>query len=269
MSAHLTFCALRLGDNLAHLHFLRSLAKAHPRRTFIHAAHAQYLPQLEPLVEDLGNLSLCSLALLSEQLGPWWQWRPADDAWVDAWKNAGGAWESDPDRNNYAGSMLRHFHRLAGRMGLESAFHKPFDLLFDYPALLREPRHSVILGSFDVLFVNAQPMSGQWRGFSGAALNALASRLRAMRLSVVTTHDCGDDKIPSTTAAGYSVTEIGSLSRRAKAIVAVSTGPSWPTFNVWNASAAIRRVILIDSERIEIAPNTAHTSSVDQVLSLL
>lgn len=60
---------------------------------------------------------------------------------------------------------------------------------------------------------------------------------------------------------------IGLSSQNCRFILMVSTGPSWPTFNVWNRDTP--RIILIDHERINITPNTAHCSSVEAVRKIL
>lgn len=230
---HRTHCALRLGDNLAALHLLRALARAYPERRFYHAAHPWYLPQLAEVVCDLPNLHLVGL--------PW-----HDSAGsVDLWKNRGGWWERHPQRLDYAPVMLEFFALAARDLGLESPFRTPADLLFDYPALHALPNAGP---SCDVLLVNSAPQSGQWREFDRAGLAALALDLQRAGRSVVTTEPVAG--LPSTLLAGLSVTGIGRISQQCRAVVAVSTGPSWPTFNIWNRASLAARVLLIGSERV-------------------
>jgi hypothetical protein len=49
----------------------------------------------------------------------------------------------------------------------------------------------------------------------------------------------------------------------------VSTGPSWPTFNIYNQATVELRIIMLDNEKINIAPNTVHVSNEDQIWEVL
>jgi hypothetical protein len=247
MTTHTTHCALRLGDNLAHLHFLRSLAQCRLGHQFIHYAHRHYLPQMIEVVCDLPNIQLRDL-----------RYKPADVSSIDAWKNAGQFWETHDYRNDYAAFCLEFFAKLAGEMGLHSPFSKPSDLLFDYPALL-DYGHDPI----DVLVVNSPPLSSQWMGYDGAALDRLALDMFERGQRVVTTHPVRG--LPCTLP--NTVTAIGGVSIKAKCIVMVSTGPSWPTFNVWARDAL--RIVLIDQERIELTSHTEHCRTVDHAREIL
>lgn len=248
-----THCALRLGDNLAHLHFLRGLAKRYPDVHFVHAAHLCYLQQMIEVVADLPNLQLRDIRHSHHELSH------------NAWKNAGGFWESHELKNDYANFMLAWFDVLAQRLGLESPFERPEDLLFDYPALAQgETRFEPI----DFLIVNSTPQSGQWRNYNRAQLTDLISQL-SKRHKVVTTEPCGL-RVPCTAnTLGFSVTNIGQLSQCAKNIVMVSTGPSWPTFNVWNKDSVEFRLILIDHEVIGLSKRTEQCATVPEALRVL
>ncbi len=50
-----------------------------------------------------------------------------------------------------------------------------------------------------------------------------------------------------------TVTQIGRLSMRARYILMVSTGPSWPTLNLHNALTVEKRIIIIQHERIGLS----------------
>ena len=244
----LTYCAFRLGDNLAHLHFLRALAKAHPSIHFQHAAIREYLPQMIEVVADLPNVSLRDIMSCRKEAG------------INAWKNAAGFWEKHELKSSYAEFMLVWFDVLAKRMGLLSPFTKPEDLLFDYPALQRNelagkvslhPQH-VKFVEFDFLFVNSLPMSSQWKGMNVVEMTTLIQTL-AQRYDVVTTRAAGLNVLATETIPGFSVTDIGAVSLYAKRIIAVSTGPSWPTLNVWNKGKEF--YALMDTERLGIHEN--------------
>lgn len=232
-----THCALRLGDNLCHLHFLRGMAKKYPDVHFVHSAHLCYLQQMIDVVADLPNVQLRDIEHADKEYS------------IDAWKNAGGFWEKHPLKNDFANFSLVWFDELARRMSLESPFERPDGLLFDYPALYRDNLPDHLRKPIDWLVVNSPPMSGQWRGYDQPAFNTLIQSL-AQRGIVVTTHPTGLP-IPCThQVMGFSVTNIGQLSQCAKNILMVSTGPSWPTFNVWNHSIEQFRLVLIDHENL-------------------
>lgn len=260
-----THCALRLGDNLAHLHFLRKLAEANPGHLFEHHAQVDYLRELAPMAVDR-PIKLFALPQFSD--GRRWSARPAGHS-IDAWKNAGGRFEraDPPSRNDYARFMLDWFDELAGLMGLRSPLTTTTDLLFDYPALHHE---SITSQALDFLIVNSRPMSGQARQYSPAEMDRLIVSLRSRGYNVLATNRSETGiPYPSTQEWGFNVTQIGQLSQVARRIIMVSTGPSWPTFNVWNRNSVELRVIINGSERVELDPRAIQTGSVVDVCRVL
>lgn len=259
-----TYSAFRLGDNLAHLHFLRAMAKKYPSIHFQHAALLTYLPEMIEVVADLPNISLRDIMHCRGEHG------------VNAWKNAGGYWENHPRKNEYAAFMLEWFDLLAKRMGLEAPFKEPHDLLFDYPALRREISgqgglslhpNTVQFAPFDFLVVNSIPMSGQWRGFDEVGFNTLIQSL-SQRHSVICTRRTGLDVASTDTIPGFTVTGIGALSLFAqKGIIMVSTGPSWPTLNIWTEDSF--RVVLQDTEELGLTKNTHQCKTIDAARAAL
>jgi hypothetical protein len=247
-------CALRLGDNLAALHFMRGLAKKYPDVHFRFAAKLTYLQQLIELTCDLPNLQL---AAAEHHKG----------YSVNLWKNAGGFWETHALKNDYAGFMLEFFAASAKRMELDSPFAKPEDLLFDYPALHRSNLPAAV-EPFDILIINSPPQSNQWRQGNLDALNVLVRNL-AKRHRVITTHPVGSGIACTQSLAGFTVTNIGQLSQLCRIVLMVSTGPSWPTFNVWNRESVEFRLILIDSEVIGLTKNTEQCATVQQAERVL
>jgi hypothetical protein len=261
---HRTHNSLRLGDNLVTLHFLRRLAQVNPAHHFVHYAHLQYIHQLSEVVCDLPNLQVCSLEAVNDGVADYWAMRPGFKDSLDTWKNADRCWPlSIRDVGyDYAEFFIRFFRDLAKRMGLESPIVEPRDLLFDYPTLL-----AAEFPPFDTLVVNSQPMSGQMPGFSHAALENLVGEL-ASRGSVITTAPTRFN-VPCTARRCMTVSQIGALSRFCKTIVAVSTGPSWPTFNVFNQESCAFRLVLIGEERITYATNTEHASNAEEARRVL
>jgi len=268
-----THNAYHLGDNLVHLHFLRKVALANPDREFVHAARWQYRRELEPVVTDIPNLKLSEL-----DHDPFYKY-PFDDSkgfhhvaihrgyksWgneksVNAWRGADGFWYAHPDRNDFVKFHLEAwFPLLCERMEVENPMRTPADMLFDYPAL-QMPVPDLV--PFDVLVINAPPGSGQFEAFNAAELDRIICELEFNKVKVVATGS-GFPK------PHFSVTQIGQMSFHCHTILMVSTGPSWPTFNVWNKDSIKLRVILLDNERVNLAPNSVHCSRIEEAREIL
>ena len=245
-----TFSDVRLGDNLAHLHFLRKVAQANPDVTFEHAAHLCYLPQLIDVVADLPNIVLRDVRYIEKKRA------------INSWKNAGRFWERHELRNDYGAFMVAFFDKLAAEMGVANPIKTPADLLFDYPAI-----KDTAAEPFDFLVVNSEPMSGQWRSMDIGDVDQLAIDL-SLRHKVVTTRPVRPF-IPCTQRTNVSVTGIGGISRFCKCVVMISTGPSWITFNVWNQKTVKLRIVFLEEERVELSPNTHTTNRVEVARELL
>lgn len=245
-----TYSDVRLGDNLAHLHFLRGVARANPSVRFEHAAHLWYLPQMIEVVADLPNIGLRDLRSINRKKA------------INSWKNRGRFWEQHPLRNEYGPFMLKWFEELASDMGVSSPFTKQEDLLFDYPAI-----KDTVSEEFDFLIVNSEPMSGQWQSMDLADLDQLAIDL-SERHRVITTRPVRPF-ITCTQRTNVSITGIGGISRFCRYIIMVSTGASWATFNVWNRNSVEMRIIFLEHESILLTPNTTNTNSVSVAREML
>ena len=243
-----TFNALHLGDNLVTLHFLRALAKANPQTYFYHYAPEQYLAQLYPIWQDLPNLAVCSIALVPQGA-------------YNTWCGSGGWWYCQPDTTDWLATYTRWLDHLAAQMGLANPLRQPTDFLFDYPALQRVAEPIAFHGVKRILVINSPPQSNQASGYSLEAFDNLIRQLDAAGHAVITTHPSMVDDIPCTQARGLDVTAIGRLSQTADAIVGVSTGPMWTTFNVWNRDSVKLRLFLCDRERVDMLPTVVSANS--------
>lgn len=247
-----TFCTYNLGDNIVQLNYLRKLAKRYPDQKFIHAVNGGLLPQLKDVIADVSTISLIDLS-------------QKDPSAIDAWKNRNGDFFAHVKRDDWAAFYVEFFARLSADLGVENPITQPSDLLFDYPAIAAKSYPEI-----DFLIINSTPLSGQFRKFWPEQLDLLIGKLKAKGYSVVTTsrssHEvaCTQTYVPPMT-----ITDIGALSRRCKYIFGIATGPIWPTFNIWNLETVKLRVILLDGERIDIAPNTYHVESIDDGMKLL
>jgi hypothetical protein len=262
---HCTHCAARLGDNLAHLHFLRKLAGKYPDHRFVHFAHPSHLGQLEEMVWDQPRISLLPFFKTHDP-----NWLIARPPWefksVNAWKNASDFWLTHPAKLDYAAFMILWYRHLARLMGLESPIENVDDLLFDYPALRLDAEN--YRGRFDFLIVNSPGLSGQATNYNLDEMDALILELAA-KYNVTTTHKRPAIQVRCTADEGLTITGIGRLSQLCRFIVMVSTGPSWTTFNVWNKVSVESRIIIIDREVLNLAPNTIHTPTIAGVRNAL
>ena len=87
-----THNALRLGDNLVQLNFLRRLCLKNPDLEITH----YHNPELCKFKEIHALRSDMSLRLRIRPISE----APADS--IDSWRNTGGYWERHPDKLNFA-----------------------------------------------------------------------------------------------------------------------------------------------------------------------
>lgn len=257
-----THNAYHLGDNLVHLHFLRKVALDNPDRQFIHYADWRYLQtksmyRVTDIIEDVPNIKL-------EPIG----YTLPSDA-IDSWRGANGFWYSHPDRLDFVKFHVEAwFPHLCDRMNVRNPIRTGTDMLFDYPAIKQSIRWPV---PFDVLVINSIPSSGQFSGYNENALADLASVLVARGNKVYLTQKLPPQYIQRSSMqdSEFSVSKAGYLSLYCHTILMVSTGPSWPTFNIWNQESVKNRIILLDSERVNLAPNTMHCSRIEEAEEIL
>ncbi len=251
-----THNSFHLGDNLVHLHFLRKVALANPYRKFIHAAQWQYLKQLKDVVADVHNIELSDFNYTT----------PSDS--INAWRGDNQFWYSHPDRLDFVKFHVEAwFPYLAEKMNVENPIKCQTDMLFDYPAIAASPL--LTHPSFDVLLINSAPGSGQFTSFNEWELGRLGADIAQKGFSVISTAPTPSSKIPCTADQNLSVTQIGHLSLHCHTIVMVSTGPSWTCFNIWNQNSIKLRVILLDSERVHLSPNTMHCVRIEEAREVL
>ena len=176
---------------------------------------------------------------------------------IDSWRGANGFWYSHPNRNDFVQFHLEWFEILARKLDVENPIKNAVQMLFDYPKLeapdppLQEP---------DVLFINSPPGSNQALGYDYNAFENLKVDLEKNGARVTSTWPPRSDG-----DFYFTCTDVGRISQWTPVIVMVSTGPSWTTFNIWNQTSVKRRIILLDNEQVNLAPNTVHCSRVEQV----
>jgi hypothetical protein len=256
---HHTYNEWHLGDNATHLHFLRKLAIQHPDQHFVHAVRPALIPQLSEIVEDVPNIELIPFAD-----------RPKDS--VNAWRNVGyltptgGYWDNHPTKNQWAPFHVDWFAHLAEQMGLKSPIATTEDLLFDYPAIQKK---TPLSQKWSVLLVNSTPASNQYPDYDGPAyFDPIIAALQANGHTVCCTQPTKTG-IPCTSEAGLSITGIGNLSLTADHLIMISTGPSWPTFNIWNRDTVKLRIICLDNKEVIELSDSIQVRTRQQIMTLL
>ncbi len=254
-----THNSYHLGDNLVHLNFLRRVALAHPDRKFVHYCQWQYIRQLSDVVRDVRNIELKPLDYML----------PADS--VNAWRGDQGFWYSHEHRNDFVKFHVEYwFPFLASMMNVENPVRTAADMLFDYPAILHG-LNGQFRTDYEVLVINSPPGSGQFHDYKAYELATLASAISANGFKVVATHELPSHilNVDCTATVGLTVTQIGTLSLHCHTVLMVSTGPSWPTFNVWNQDTVKNRIILLEPERVNLSPHTFHCASIIEAAEAL
>ncbi len=237
-----TYQDYHLGDDLIHLHFLRQVAINNPKESFLHYASVSSLPQVGEMVAGIPNLSLSA----SDK-------KPKGA--INAWRGAEDYWYKHPKRNDFVAFHLEWFELLAKKMGVSNPIKTRQDMLFNYPSLLtyKYPK-------FDVLVINCEPKSGQFKGYNELEIGAMARKLELAGHKVT--------EIVSL-EPWFSITQIGAMSLFCHTIVAVSSGPSWTTWNRWNQDTIKHRILFLDHEKVELDDVTEHTQSVHSAEAML
>lgn len=238
-----------LGDCLLHAHWLRKAQTTNPGVRFNFFVRSEIVREIFDVLVGTG----IGLSHLGHA--------PADAITVPL---HAADMPPDADLRDFIGCKLWQYHTIADRAGLKPACTSRADWLFDHHELRRP---CILSRPFDVLVVNAAPRSGQWQGYYPADLGTLVHELAANN-EVITTH-AAPGAAYVTDHYGLTTTQIGQLSTLCTAIVAVATGPIWPTFNAFNLDSCKLRVVLIDDERIELAPHTHHARTLDEARAIL
>lgn len=155
------------------------------------------------------------------------------DCWIASglFESQGIRYESQTD---IMGFVQRYFNVMGREAGLGEPFERREDMLCEWPNLWI-PTYQEFHG---ILFINADPKSGQCPGYSSSEMDALMQNCQAVGHSV-----CGID------GSDLSLIQIGSLSLTAKLIVGCATGPWWPTMNKWNLPT--QRICMLEPMRLD------------------
>lgn len=246
-----------LGDQLIFLHLLRALAKPRPKTSFVHFCGAHHHAQLREVVQDLSNIALESF---ESEL-----WRKNQDRAFCVWKNDGDAWVQSNLRWNWSGYALWHHGHVARQLGFESPFTRSQHLLFDFPAL--DTRKTP--GEFDVLVINSEPCSGQFRAMAehgSGYFNELAEELGVNHRVITTLKVPG---IPCTMDYGEHISGIGCIARTCRMIVGLATGPWWPCLSTHVHHNGTPHGILLDEpERLNM-PNVSQFGNIGELRGFL
>lgn len=248
---HAFFNLWHLGDCLFQCLYFQRVAPTRPEDQFVLYCQQEYHGQLSETVEHLPNVSL----------------RPVQERTpeaLDCWIGAGEFWHRHHFRSDYLLFYIDWFERISAQAGLDNPFRQKKDFWFDYPALSKP---TPLSRHYDFLVVNSPPKSGQFQ-YRPEELAALVARL-AWRHSVVTTHPTGLPDVPATTDHNITITGVGNVSNQCDYHLMISTGPSWPTFNVLNVVTVRLRMILLNNIILDYGPTCHHFGHVLEAQNFL
>lgn len=242
-----------LGDCFWHCLFMRKLAIQQPDDTFVLFCKSHYVQELTDVVRDVGNVLITQLDSPPNGSIPCWI----------------GPFHRDHQlRNDIVGFLIKWFDHLALLSGVTNPIRSRRDLICDYPRIFEARRYVLEYRPrlYDWMVINSQPMSGQFAHDHGSMVELVASMLkRNPMLRVVTTVPTGISGVDCTQSSfpiKLTVTEIGALSTRCENLIAVATGPIWPTFNIWNQRRFKHRLILLNEITINYGDDLPHFGSV-------
>ena len=237
-----TYNEYHLGDNLIHLNFLRMACRDNPDLEVVHHCNPAHVGQLLPLTEGVA----IQLADLYVPPGA-----------INAWIGHANFFYEHPLRNDWVNFHLAWFDRLSSVMEIANPMACREDFLFDYPALTYDYGHD-----FDYLIINAPPQSGQLPDYTPDFFQNRVRKLLNEGHKVITTHPTG--MCENTLDLRMSVSDIGSLSNRAKHIEGVATGPMWTTFNIFNVNKVLSRTFYCSPQSVNLTDNTVTKHSLTE-----
>ncbi len=157
------------------------------------------------------------------------------------------------------GFVQNYFNAMARTYGyLDEPFPTRDAMLCEWPSLKPPEVESDLPFFRGILFINADPKSGQCPGYSSSEMDALVQNAEAAGNSV-----CSID------GAGLTLVQIGRMSVHAKLIVGCATGPWWVTLNVWNKTT--QRICLLDPMRLDYGPGVpiVHAKTAAEAQSIM
>ena len=218
-----------LGDALFQCLYFQKVAPQFPKDEFILYCREDHHPQLVEAIEHLPNVRLLGLDKRTPQA-------------IDCWIGRGGYWHQHPMRVDYLRFYIAWFDLIGQEAGLPNPIQSIKDFWFDYPALKKE---TPLSRPFDFLVVNAIPKSGQFV-YEPQEMENFIALIAERGHAVVTTNPCKTPGVPCTLEHGLTITGVGNVSNFCTYHLMVSTGPSWPTWNVHNVGKVRHRIILLN-----------------------
>jgi len=230
-----TYNEYHLGDQLVHLNYLRKVCEENPHLEFTHHCNAKHHGQLRPLLEGVA----IELQDLYTPPGA-----------INAWIGHANFFYEHPHRADWVQFHLAWFERLSSVLEVPNPIACREDLLFDYPEL-----KGLATPHYDYLIINSPPQSGQLPDYHPDFFIKMAQNLKNEGKSVITTMPTG--VCENTLDMGFTVTDIGALSRNVDHIVGVATGPMWTTFNIFNLNNVLSRTFYCAHQTVNLTDNTS------------
>jgi hypothetical protein len=244
----ITFNNYHLGDNINFLNYAKRVVLYNADISIKHYCLQALHHELAPFIEGVPQVELADIA-------------DYPGGGIDTWINSDGSWDAPFINHNWVFEHIGHFRRLSKELGVSEVIKTRDDFLFSYPELYRG--NSLTEASKGaVLLINSRPMSGQFQAYDTNSFAALVKWIQDEKgLNCITTEPTC--LCPSTIEAKLSVAQIGALSRRCKVVMAVDTGPMWPTFTAHNDNEL--RIVFCDRHIFPLTDNTVTVNAVSAV----
>ena len=244
-----THLELNFGDNIVHLHFLRSLALRYPDYLFFHFAKESYLSDLKDYVQDIDNIyikKLCECPLFS----------------INVWKNYDEFWAEHPLKYDFVLFYICLFDRLALKMGLNNQIKSKKDFIFNV-----NPKNTDVTRykSYDYLIVNSPPLSSQFM-YGINEMESLCMDI-ANKYSIITT--CKVKNLPCTTDENMSMFQIAVQSLKCRYHIMIATGPSWLVLNSYNCIFSSGIFLLLQNENVLLSENMSNYETIVELRNVI
>lgn len=152
------------------------------------------------------------------------------------------------------GFVMEYLNYMAEECGYEGPLKERRDLLCDFSSI---SHFGTANREKPILVINSDPKSGQCDGYSSSEMDELISKL-SKRKRVISVH-----------GKGYTLRNIGQMSRDSALIIGCATGPLWPCMNVWNESTL--KIVMLDPQRLDYGNSSLiqHAANAAQVEDIL
>ena len=246
MTTKNVFSSYHIGDQLFSLMFLNLAAKRYDDE-FIFSVKPEYFAEVSGMAARTPNLIVTDRHTANS---------------FDCWMGRDGWYQTRRNPNKFLDFLIELHGHCAELLGLKD-WTTPDKKELLFPGLSMDIEHPLSGQSFDLLFVNSTPMSGQCHGFVQSWIDEVARR-HSKKFKMVVTHPCGDDSIPVTTKLGLRLNQLGELASRCKIVAGVANAPFLATFNEL-AFPSVQKWLNYSHDLVNFDERVIMTNGIDRI----